>query len=429
MTETAAPVRRIGRFPVALFPVLGGRFFTHLAFGPLQTLLIIRLTETGFSVQMAAWVRSLSTAGLILGSFFCFRLINRLGHARAYAIFAWTVGVGAILYAVLPPPWTWFAIALGVGSASFGITVTVESWLQALSTNDIRGRVMSLYMVIGGLAGSVGMVAIDLFDSTTIWPFVFFASLIAISPIPVLRARAMAPKVERPRAMPLRDLIRVSPLGVAGTMISGVIGGAQFGLAAVFALQQENLIVGAGSFVAAMMVGQFLAQYPVGGLSDLFDRRKVLLGIYLCAGLAALGLVAANAWIGGVSVLVMMAVLGGATGVAYPQATAYVNDHLDDDQRVSANSGLMLAFSIGAFTGPLPAAYVMDWIGPEGLYYYVAAMAFAAASFTLYRMSRRPSPQSQVFDPAAARVTPSLNAIPPTVVRRAGGDADGGGPG
>jgi MFS family permease len=136
-----------------VIPVLCGRFFTQLAFGPIFTLVAVRLTTLDFDAWIVVLVQTSTMAGLIIGSFFAYRLINRLRHIRAYALFAGLVGGCAILYSQIPPPMLWFAIAFVTGASSFGITVVVESWLQHLAGNERRGQIMSIYMIIGQAAG------------------------------------------------------------------------------------------------------------------------------------------------------------------------------------------------------------------------------------------------------------------------------------
>ncbi|MEQ8639253.1 MAG: MFS transporter [Alphaproteobacteria bacterium] len=394
----------MSRLPLAVIPVLGGRFFTQLAFGPIFTLVIVRLTDLGFDARVAALVQTSSMTGLIIGSFFAYRLINRLRHVRAYGLFAGAVGGCAILYSALPPPVPWFAIAFVMGASSFGITVVVESWLQHLAGNERRGQIMSFYMIIGQAAGAIGLLVVDWFDALTAAPFLFFAGLMIISPLPMLAARHHMPSVRRPRRLSLAALYRVSPLGIVATFVSGIVMGSQFGLSAVFALSRGDGFFGPGTYMAAVLVGGMVTMYPVGWLSDRIDRRRVMLGVFVALAVAAVGLTLAadqRWWL-----LVMAAVVGGLAAATYPLATSYVNDFLSDDQRVSANSGLMLAFSIGLLAGPLPAAQVMDMAGPTGLYHYISVISVLAALYTLWRMTRRPAPPRHEAEFMPAVVTP-----------------------
>jgi hypothetical protein len=76
---------------------------------------------------------------------------------------------------------------------------------------------------------------------------------------------------------------------------------------------------------------------------------------------------------------------------------------------VAANSGMLLAWAVGATAGPLIASSVMGLSGPSGLFVYIASMAVILALYTRWRMSRRaakPAEEQSKFVPV-----PSTSAI------------------
>ena len=96
-------------------------------------------------------------------------------------------------------------------------------------------------------------------------------------------------------------------------------------------------------------------QYPIGRASDRYDRRLVIL--LLCApadpdrvvdGAAAGALARASR---GDSCLPA----GGMAFSIYPLSLSHACDELRPDQVLGANQGLLLAYSLGAMTGPLLA--------------------------------------------------------------------------
>ncbi len=88
----------------------------------------------------------------------------------------------------------------------------------------------------------------------------------------------------------MRQLFRLSPLGVLGGLSSGIIIGVVYGLMPIY-IAQHFSVGFVAIFMAAIILGGAVLQYPIGWLSDRFDRRVVLTGVSLFATLCAFLLV------------------------------------------------------------------------------------------------------------------------------------------
>ena len=158
--------------------------------------------------------------------------------------------------------------------------------------------------------------------------------------------------------------------------------------------------------MGAMVFGGLLLQWPIGRLSDRFDRRTVLLLMLLASAVVCIG---QYGWVSTrgdfVPMLVLVALFGGAASTVYPVSVAHTFDYVERDRMVAASSGLLLAWAAGATIGPLLASPVMRWAGDGALFLFLAAVALALAAFTRYRMSRRtalPSAEQAPFVPVPA---------------------------
>ena len=60
------------------------------------------------------------------------------------------------------------------------------------------------------------------------------------------------------------------------------------------------------------------------------------------------------------------------------------------DRLVQVAAGLLVAYGIGAIAGPIVAAQIMGRIGPQGLFLFIAAVAFSVGLFTVLRIAIRP---------------------------------------
>lgn len=122
------------------------------------------------------------------------------------------------------------------------------------------------------------------------------------------------------------------------------------------------------SFVYAIM--QFIMMPIIGGLSDRFGRRPVLL--ISMAAYSVDFLVMAIAPV--MSVIIAARVLAGAFAATFSTANAYIADISPPEKR-AANFGLMgAAFGLGFIIGPAIGGLLGEHFGPRSPFFFVAAL-------------------------------------------------------
>jgi len=190
--------------------------------------------------------------------------------------------------------------------------------------------------------------------------------------------------------------------------------GAFYGLGPYYAQRTGFGVAGTAQFMGAAILGGLLLQWPIGRLSDRFDRRAVIAGLCLAVAVASAAMIAV-AGRGDAMVFVLAAVFGGAIFTLYPLCVAHANDFVKPADMVRASGGLILAYACGAIVGPLAASAAMTAIGPLGLFAFISAVGAVAGLYAFWRMGRRPSPSSEergAFRPLP-RTTPVASELDP----------------
>jgi MFS family permease len=141
--------------------------------------------------------------------------------------------------------------------------------------------------------------------------------------------------------------------------------------------------------MSMVILGGVGLQWPLGWLSDRFDRRWVITGSFIAALFICI-MIAATGRPGGV-LLLLGALFGGVSFALYPLCVAHTNDRLSADERVGASGGLVLSYSVGAAIGPLGGAAAMAIWGSAGLFIFIGACAMAAAGLALWRQRAGPA--------------------------------------
>ena len=376
------------------------------------TLLGVRATLEGFGTGVTGLVMTCYFVGFLGGSMLVPRLLANVGHVRVFAALASLASAAALLHTVLVTPTTWGFIRIVTGFAFAGLYVVAESWINDAATNRTRGQLLSVYMIMvfGGMGA--GQLLMNLYDPRGFELFVLVSVLVSFALIPITLSVGRAPPFEAPESISARALFRASPLGVSGAFLIGIAHSALFAMGPVYATEVGLSVERISLFIAVALFGGLMLQWPIGWLSDRFDRRKVIVAMAWVATGASLvaGAGGADSY---ALLLVSTALLGGMSLPLYSLCGAHTNDHLTPQQIVAASATLVLIGGVGLTMGPSLAAAIMQLSGPQGMFWLVAIVHGAIGVFGLYRMVRRepvPLDEQRTYDPVSLRTSPIVQA-------------------
>jgi len=379
-----------------MFQVLASAWALLLGMGMLMignglqgTLLGVRGEIEGFSSFEMSVVMSAYFVGFLGGSRLAPEMIRRVGHVRVFAALASFISAVMILYPVFTSPWVWALGRVVVGLCFSGVYVVAESWLNNASSNENRGKALSLYMIVQmtGIVSAQGLLLVA--DPAGYVTFVIASVVISISFAPILLSITPTPSFDTTKPMGLKELFKVSPLGCVGMFLLGGCFAAMFGMSSVYGAQINLPLTQLSAFVAMFYVGALVAQYPLGWVSDRIDRRLLIMVV---AGIGALGAMA-GASVGDDFIMLLAAafVVGGMCNPLYALLLAYTNDYLEHEDMAAASGGLLFINGVGAISGPLIMGWLMEpgVLGPAGFFLFMAALLIIMGAYALYRMTQR----------------------------------------
>lgn len=393
--------------------LLWGTAFLLAGSGLHGLILPLRGQAEGFSMTALGLLGTAWAVGFVAGCYLAPRLVRKVGHVRAYGAFAASASIVALMTGIWINEYAWIILRMFTGFAMAGAFMVIESWLNERSSNENRGTVFGLYMMVtyaSIMAGQMVVAAADIGNGSL---FMMAGILFCASLIPTAISSAMAPKPLQSVSLDLKGLYRNSPVASAACLLVGIANGAWGTLGAVYGAR-----IGISTFEIALMMSLVvlagaLAQMPVGRLSDRMDRRYVLAGAAAGCGVIALLIFVAMPR-SGVAVLVMTAAYGMLAYTLYSIAVAHANDHASPEDFVKVSGGLLLLYGFGTMIGPILGAPLMDYMRPESLFLATALPHFVLAGYTLLRISRRaPVP---IEDREAFKTLPSERAVTPQAV-------------
>tara|TARA_Y100001958_G_C21108383_1_gene456116 strand:- start:291 stop:1010 length:720 start_codon:yes stop_codon:yes gene_type:complete len=224
--------------------------------------------------------------------------------------------------------------------------------------------------------------------------------------------------------MTLKDLYEASPFGMISSLFYGTIQSALFTLLAVYATSMNFTILEISIVTFLLAVSGAVAQFPIGKISDLYDRRKVIVlstfGAAIFSIFAILvsrqmylpdGLATSKTWF-----YIFFIMFSFCSLPMFSLILAHTNDYISKDKFVSAGAGLQFVFGLGAMSGPFLCSIFMDLVGSNGFFIFLFFFHSVIGVFGVYRMRVRKTvdnPDSQ-FVAMPQTITPAGIELNPT---------------
>ena len=313
-----------------------GIFMLMVGNGLQGTLLGLRGEVEGFSTFAMSIIMSAYFGGFLISSRVVPKFIQRVGHVRVFAALGSMISAVLILYPALVEPWAWFLGRVVIGFCYCGVYITAESWLNDSSSNEDRGKALSLYMIIQMAGIVLAQYILLLGDISGYILFIIPSILVSLSFAPILLSVRPTPMTESAKPMSIRGLIDASPLACFGLFMLGGVFAAQFGMFAVYGSQQNLSVPQISLMISTLYVAAVVCQYPIGWLSDRMDRRILIMAAAALGGLACFLPILFDGfyWI-----LTASFLTGATANPLYALLIAYANDYLDRDDMSSAAGG------------------------------------------------------------------------------------------
>lgn len=378
--------------------------FLQIGNGLQRILLPLRGETEGIGAGAMGVVMAVHFSGYFIGAKLIPRLLASVGHIRVFAALASVASTAVLVNAVLVTVASWSAIYLVSGFCNAGIYIILESWLNERSTNETRGKMLGVYMMImmGGTAG--GQLLLNLGSVDGVGLFVLASVLISLAVVPVtLSASTAAPAVVYNK-MPLRDLYRTIPSAVVGVVLCSYVHSIGLSMGAVFGTQSGLSGGRITLFTSAAVVGAVTLQLPLGSLSDRYPRRAVILVVAsISCGLAVVSALTPPE---SLLLIALNFVFGAFVFPLYGQFVALANDWIPPEKRVAAAGTLVLAASVGAMAGPVSIGVAVEIFGPEAYFWSLALVLGVLVVYLAYRTRIRqavPVERQSPFQPILAR--------------------------
>ncbi len=405
----------------ALFMGMGA---IMLAYGFQGSLLGVRAVKEEFSLAATGFMMSGYFVGYFVGAITIPKLISRVGHIRIFAAFASIASLVILIHAVFINPFIWFLLRVLTGISMVSIYTVAESWLNDRASNKNRGSVLSVYMVILYGAMGCGMFFLNFSNPINFEPFILISVITSGALIPILLTKRKPPTFKKIETMSLREVYISSPFGMVSSFFYGTIQSALFTLLAVYAAGMNFSIFQISVVTFLLAISGAISQWPIGKLSDMYDRRKVIISVSFAAAFFALCAIFASGTMYydgmlGSSKLwfyIFLVLFSFCSLPMFSLILAHTNDFIPKEKFVAAGASLQFTFGMGAIGGPFLCSIFMNFTNLNGFFVFLMFFHILIGAYGIYRSRVRPvveNPDSQ-FVAMPQSITPAGIELNPT---------------
>ena len=355
---------------LSLAAVFSASFGVGLIFGFQPPLMALVLQRGGASSFEIGAVTSISTVAVMLCAPLYPGAIARLG-LRSAIILGIAVSTAILLLMPLLPGFQgWLALRFVTGCALGLEWIASEVWLNTLSTDQSRGRVMATYATVFAAGVMAGPLLLQITGTAGWRPFDVGALCLALTALPLLLVRESSAREPGPRdRLQWLRIARAAPIVMLAALIAGLVESAYVSLLPVFGLlrgldERTSLLL-----VSVFLAGNVILQLPIGWLADRLGRRRVLSG---CASVCVVGPVLLSAAIGTWLLWPLLLLWGGTMYGFYTQGIALLGESYPPPELADANAVFVVVYCAGGIVGPSLGGLAMDSWTPNGLLVFLS---------------------------------------------------------
>lgn len=369
--------------------VLAGTVFICCGYASLNSTFALKLNQTNTPMYITGIILALYYLGSVLASLTAYRFVNKVGNIRAFSAFSSLLSALVLTHAFSQNHFFWALLRLSEGYCIGTISMCLESWLNTRATNRNRGVIMSLYMITTYLGSGIGQLSLNIPDHSGYLMYILISIIFSVALIPVSLTALPAPNIQMYKSMPLKKAFSISPVGFLCCISSGILVGTFYLLGTIYASNLGLSVQEVSLFMFFGVFGGLLAQFPLGKISDMMDRRYVLIGI--CAALCLI--VPVSYFMASKSILWLILstlLLGSCVFTLYPISVSHINDLISDDERVNASGLLILAQNVGLIAGPVIVSIGMTYFGNAFFMAAFLAIPIIFITFAVTHIKKKP---------------------------------------
>ena len=353
----SAPIR-----PIEIAAVLALLAVFSLTTGYSYPAITFNMEARGYSAGLIGAQAACAGLGILTSAALMPLLAQRFGTWRLALVGLYGTVAAIITFGLTENLVLWFLLRFVLGAMVSILFVVSEIWINQLTPDGLRGRVIGIYAATNAGMFAVGPLLVPVIGYSGLWSFGVMAATVAVMGLSLIRLRSIARPLEPAPFVASLRVAAAIPVLLFAVIAFGFFDGTMLALWVVYAFHHGSGEAAAALSLSAMIMGSVVLQFPIGWLADRMSRRRLLtiLAAVVFCGAAFLPLVELESW----WCLIYLLIWGAAAFGVYTLSLTLIGQHLMGIQLVAATAAFGMAWGVGALAGPWATGVLMGAFGP-----------------------------------------------------------------
>lgn len=349
----------------------------------------LRLHNRGISEVYIGIISAAPALGMFLIAPVVQKIVFWYGKRRAMLVAVIISAISLLPLLSILPLWLLFPLRLVTGLASGVLICLGETWINELSSENKRGRILAIYTTVFTVSQLLGPSFIAYYGVEDKSPLLICTLIHFISVILfLLMDQKIGDRIAKTASksnFSIIQFVKVAPGICGGILFFAFFDGTILSMFPIYGMGMGHTEAVAALMISAILAGDAIMQMPFGWLADHFNREKLYRACGLITLAASILLPFLMTHTGFIWILLF--ILGATAGAIYTIALVQIGQYFRGNELIIANAAAAMLWGIGNLSGPLLAGAATT-ISPLGLpvLLMVGAAAFLWSTRQKYRV-------------------------------------------
>ncbi|KLN97898.1 MFS transporter [Moellerella wisconsensis] len=360
----------------AIFTITASIAVIGIVIGLSIPMVALRLNNNGISEFYIGLISAAPAFGMLLIAPAVQKIAQLSG--KRYAMLIATIISAISLLPLLSslPLWLLFPLRLITGLASGVMICLGETWINELSPENRRGRILAIYTTVFTISQLLGPSFIAYYGVEDKSPL-FICTLIHLFSVVLFllmeqKVGDKIPATATHAQFSIIQFIKVAPALCAGILFFAFFDGTILSMFPIYGISMGHTETIAAMMISAILAGDAVMQMPFGWLADHMNRGKLYrwCGVITLLASLLLPFVITNHYL----IWPLLIILGATAGAIYTIALVQIGQYFSGNDLIVANAAAAMLWGIGNLSGPLLSG-VATSVSPSGLPILLIIMA------------------------------------------------------